>query len=446
MDRFFRCGLSLLVGVLWVEVINEFFGLLVLGIGQFEFEFALLGAQHDRLAFHAADHVEGSLGLATKGHLQNVFLDAGGDGLAQLGLDLKEAVGRAKAFDALMRPLVVVIFGPEFNALPGLLETVKLGAGQKLLPESLPEAFDFAERHRVLRTALDVDDAVLFQFGFEAGSAAPGGVLATIVSKHLLGRLILADGHAVDFDSGRRGGAAEQIQANQVTGIIIEEGDQVGIATAESEGEDVALPELIGSGPLKETRTSEVALFGWWSRRHQLRLMESLAHRLRTGFEEEPAAQQLGDAFDARGGLLLFEFEDFIAHRSRQLGMSGGRAGLEILQTVRTQLAVALDPAGDGLRVDGQFLGDQLAAEPFLQVELDGAQFERRRIPALGGTGAARKPPRGFGVLLLLFYRLIILHGDTSLSLKCQPFSRLTRSHDLVAKTTLFGNTWSDAR
>ena len=256
------CGLSLLFGVLLVEVINEFFGLLVLRIGEFEFEFALLGPQDHRLAFHAADHVEGSPRLATQGHLQNIFLDAGGDGLTQLGLDLKEAVRRTKSFDALMRPLVVVIFSPEFNALAGLLETVELGPGQKLLPEGLPEALDFAERHRVLRTALDVDDAVLLQFGFEAGSAAPGGVLAAIVGEHLLGRLILADGHAINLDGGRRGGAAEQIQADEVTGIIIEEGNQVGITTSEPEGEDVALPELIGRRALKEPRPSQVALLG----------------------------------------------------------------------------------------------------------------------------------------------------------------------------------------
>lgn len=296
--------------------------MLVLGIGQFEFKFALLGPEHDRLAFHAADHVEGSAGLAAQGHLQNVFLDARGDGLAQLRLDFKEAVRWTKAFDALVWPLVVVIFGPEFDALASLLEAVELGAREELLPESLPEALDLAERHGMLRAAFDVNDAVLLQFGFEAGSAAPGGVLAAVVGEHLLGRLILADGHAVDLDGGRRRGAAEQIEADEVTGIIIEEGDEVGIAPAEPEGEDVALPELIGRGALKETGASEVALFGRRSRRHQPGLVQSLAHSLRAGLKKEPATEQLGDTLDARGWLLFFEFEDFIPDRSWQLGMA----------------------------------------------------------------------------------------------------------------------------
>jgi hypothetical protein len=51
-----------------------------------------------------------------------------------------------------------------------------------------------------------------------------------------------------------------------------------------------------------------------------------------------------------------------------------------------TKLAVTLDPAGDGLGIDGEFLGDQLAAEALLQVELDGPQFKGWRITALGGT------------------------------------------------------------
>ena len=101
-----------------------------------EFEFALLGAEDDRLAVHAADHVEGRLGFAAQGQLQEVFLDAGLEGLAQLGLDLEEAVRRAQAVDALVRALVVVIFDPEFDALAGVLEAVELGADQELLPDA----------------------------------------------------------------------------------------------------------------------------------------------------------------------------------------------------------------------------------------------------------------------------------------------------------------------
>lgn len=101
---------------------------MVVGITDTEFEFALFGAEHDRLAVHAPDHVEGRLRLAAQGQLQEVFLDASLDGFAQIMLDLEEAVRRAEALDALMRSLVVVILDPEFDALAGGVEAVELGA------------------------------------------------------------------------------------------------------------------------------------------------------------------------------------------------------------------------------------------------------------------------------------------------------------------------------
>lgn len=100
---------------------------MVLLIADRQFEFALLGAEHDRLAVHPPDHVEGRLGLAAQGQFQQVFLDALFNGFAQLRLDLEEAVGGAKALDALMRPLVVVVFNPQLDPLARRIKTVELG-------------------------------------------------------------------------------------------------------------------------------------------------------------------------------------------------------------------------------------------------------------------------------------------------------------------------------
>jgi hypothetical protein len=146
--RFLRSVFS--VGFL-VEVIGKFL-FEVLLITDTEFEFALLGAEHDRLAVHPPDHVEGRLGFAAQGQFQEVFLNARLDGFAQVMLDLEEAVRRAQALDALMRPLVVVIFDPEFDALAGGLEALELGADQEVLPEGGPETLDLAEGHGMLRT------------------------------------------------------------------------------------------------------------------------------------------------------------------------------------------------------------------------------------------------------------------------------------------------------
>jgi len=134
-----------------LEVIDEFFGVFILGIGEFEFEFAFFGAQDDRLTFHAADHVEGSAWLAAQGHLQQVFLDAGLDGLAQLGLDLEEAIGGTQSADALVGAFVVIILDPDFDAFARGIETFELRASQELLPHALPEAFDLAQGHGMVR-------------------------------------------------------------------------------------------------------------------------------------------------------------------------------------------------------------------------------------------------------------------------------------------------------
>ena len=338
------------LGLFLVEVIDEFFyrcstaAVFILGIGQFEFEFAFLGAQDDRLALHAADHVEGSAGLAAQGHLQQVFFDARFDGLAQLGLDLKEAIGWAEAADALMRTLVVVILDPGTNALPRRVEAFELGAGEELLPEAGPEALDLAQRHRVLRTGFEVRDTILLQLRLEARGAAPRSVLAAIVGEHLPGRLELGDGLAIDLDDrlGRR--AAEEISADEEARIIIEEGDDVSVAPAQAKGEDVRLPHLIGRGPLEEAGPREVALFGRGLLRHEAGVVQLGAHRLRAGLEEENPAQPLRDAFDAKGRVLLFEFEDFGGNGAGQFGLAQVGRGVS-LEAFHSELLILLDPA-----------------------------------------------------------------------------------------------------
>ena len=255
-----------------------------------EFEFAFLGAEHDRLAVHAPDHVEGRLRFAAQGQFQEVLLNAGLHGFAEFILDLEEAIGGTEPFNALMRSLVVVVFDPEFDPLAGGVKAVELGADQEVLPDRGPEAFDLAEGHGMLRPRLEMRDAILLEFSLEPADAAPGGVLAAVVGEHLLGWLELTDGDAVHFDHCRRRGTAEQIGADDEPRVIIHEGDEVGVTATEPEGEDVGLPHLIGRGPLEEARASNVPLFGRNALGHQVGRVQVLAHRLRTGWEEEPAA------------------------------------------------------------------------------------------------------------------------------------------------------------
>ena len=100
-----RFGLGLL------KIVDEFF---VFGsIVDREFEFSFFGPEDDGLAFHAADHVEGGFGFSAQRHLQQVFLNARLNGLAQLRGDFEKTVRGTKAFDALVGPLVIVVTDPE---------------------------------------------------------------------------------------------------------------------------------------------------------------------------------------------------------------------------------------------------------------------------------------------------------------------------------------------
>jgi len=235
-------------------------------------------------------------------------------------LDFEETIRWAQTFNALVRPLVVVIFDPEFDSLASRIEAVELSPTEELLPEAFPEAFDLAQRHRMLWAALEVSHAIFFQFGLEPAGAAPGGILPAIVGEHLFGRLKLTGRYPVNFDHRLRRGAAEQIGAHDKARIIVQEGNQVGITPTEPKGEDVRLPHLIGGGPFEETRSCDIALLGRCALRHELSLMQMLPHRFGTGWQKEPTAQQLTDAFDAKGGMLLFEFDYLFGDRLRQFG------------------------------------------------------------------------------------------------------------------------------
>lgn len=235
--------------------------LVIVLITDTEFKFALLGPEHDGLAVHTPDHVERRLRFAAQRQLQQVLLDAGLDRLAEFGLDLKEAVRRAQAFDALVGPLVVIMFDPELDAFPSGFEGIELSAHEEVLPDRGPEPFDLAKRHGMLWPRLEVLHAILLQHRFEAAGAAPSGVLPAIVREHLLGRLILAHRHAIDFDHRRGGGAAEKIRPHDEPGVIIHKGDEIRVTPPEAERKDVRLPHLIGRGPLEEAGPDHVPLF-----------------------------------------------------------------------------------------------------------------------------------------------------------------------------------------
>jgi hypothetical protein len=60
-----------------------------------------------------------------------------------------------------MGPPMVVVFHPQAHPLACRLEAVELRSHQALFPDGLPEPFDLAQGHGMMRPALDVVNSVL---------------------------------------------------------------------------------------------------------------------------------------------------------------------------------------------------------------------------------------------------------------------------------------------
>jgi hypothetical protein len=316
----------------------------------------------------------------------------------------KEPIRRAEAVKRLMRPPVVVELHPLPHALLRLLEAIELRAGQEVRPDRLPEPLDLPQGLRVMRTAAEVMDMILLQRLLKPRLAAPVRVLPAIVRQHLLRQAKLADRLPIDFQHMLRRLAAIQPQPDQVARVVVHEPDQVRILTTEANGANVALPHLIGCGPLKETR------FRWIPVRFaphfldEALLMQHPPDRLATHRQEQPPAQQLRDLLHAQGRLLLLPRGDLVAHRRSQ-PLALRSLGLNRLRRVpQPGLAVppiAADPLRQRAGTNPEFTNDERLWKAFFQPELHGFQTQLKRID--GPSAATRKPPRGLGGCGLLF-------------------------------------------
>lgn len=383
-----------------IELIGELVQGLVFAIDLHR-DLAFLSPQHDRLFAESPDHVEGTVGHTAQRQFFYVRGNPALDDRAQLRRQCKEPIGRTEVVERLMRPTVVVELDPLPDALLRLLEAVELRPREEVRPDGLPEPFDLAQGLRVMRTTAEVMDVILLQGLLKPRLAAPVGVLPAIVGQHLLRQTKLTHRLSIDFQHVLRRLAAIQPQPDQVARVIVHEPNQVGILTAEANGANVALPHLIGRRPLKEAR------LGWvptWLAPHlfdEPLLVQHPPHRLATHRQEQPPPQHLRDLLHAQRRLLSLQGGDVLAYRRGQPRAIRPNCLRRVPQPGLAFAAITPHPLRQRAGTDAHLADDHRRRETFFQPQLDRLQAHLKRIA--GAPAAPRKPPRGLGVVILLF-------------------------------------------
>jgi len=381
------------------DIVDKFFfRRLILSIKEHP-DFALFRTDHHRLAAHAAHHVKGIHRPAAQRQLQRILLHTLFQRLSQIVGNLEEPVGGTQPPDALVRPLVVVILDPEGGTFNRLLEAVKLRPLQVLVEDRLPEPLDLAKRHGVVRPGADMLDPVFFKLLFEPSLPPPVGVLPAVVGQHLPRNAVLGYPSTVDLKDVFGRLAAVQSQGGDVTAVIIDEADQIGVVAPQPEGHDVALPKLVGPRPLEEPRLGWVFLRFARSLVHQPPLEKRLVNRRRAGAHQKKPLQNIGDP--PRTVLRMIRLD---LHRllPNLIGHAAFTAhGALWLQPLGSFQPVGSHPTMNRMRADTKLLAQQTSAVSFLQEKLHDPQPELHRI----GQGPGPFLCSGCRLLVLCLHR-----------------------------------------
>ena len=204
---------------------------------------------------HLAHQVEGLAHGACQCQVPRVVLDGLLDDLAHLGCGQKEAVRRGLAAQRGVRTLEVVPLHVQLRAPEAVVEVHEDRARQKLLPQRLPPSLQLAHGHGMLRTALDVVDAVGTQLLLEFRLSTPRSVLPSTVRQDLLGAAVVAHGAPQTLHHERALLVVRQHVADDVATVVVQKRHHVhSLVLAQKEGEEVGHPQLICTGALEAPR------------------------------------------------------------------------------------------------------------------------------------------------------------------------------------------------
>ena len=191
---------------------------------------------------------------------------------------LEKPVRRRQPFQRLVRALEIIAVDVEREPALAVLVARKHRAGEKFVPQGLPESLHLPQGLRVLRPRLEVADPLPPQLLLEARAPPPDRVLPAVVGQNLLRHSVLGDRLVQGLSHQEFFLVPGHGKAHQEAGMVIHEGADVDpLVPAQQEGEDVRLPELVGLRPL-EASGLRLRPRGLRRRLHQLRLVQHAPH------------------------------------------------------------------------------------------------------------------------------------------------------------------------
>jgi hypothetical protein len=114
---------------------------------------------------------------------QRVLLDRIFDRIANLWRCAKEAIGGHESLKRLMRALKIVALYEEVDATEAVRKISEDRSCEELIPQRFPKALHFAERLRMLGSALNMSNAVLAESLLKLGLSSPSCILTPLVSE-----------------------------------------------------------------------------------------------------------------------------------------------------------------------------------------------------------------------------------------------------------------------